>query len=315
MSADAGVGGIGARSGAGPRTVVVTGASAGLGYFAAEQLAAAGHRVVLAVRSPERGAAAAAAIRARVPGASVELLDLDLADLTSVRAAADRLETLGPVDAVLNNAGVVGAHSLRRTRQGLELQMGTNHIGHFAWTALVLPQLERTSGRVVHVGSIAHTYARLSRRNPLAIGVYVDHYRYAQSKLAVELFGFELAQRLADSGSSVSSVVAHPGFSLDSLTPAREGVTAARDEAAWAKTGQRLWAQGKDAGAAPLVHAAVGDDVESGQYWGPSGVLQLRGGPAVVRALPHAHDRNTAARLWRASEHATDVRFALPAYA
>lgn len=302
------------------RTVVVTGASAGLGYHAAEQLAAAGHRVVLATRDPERAAAAERSIHAHVDGADTALLHLDLADLDVVRAAADTLTRIAPdgVDALLNNAGVVGAGSLRRTAQGTELQMGTNHLGHFAWTALTLPLLERRAGRVVHLGSIAHRWARLDRHDPLGAGpAYADHRQYGRSKLAVMLFGFELAERLADAGSSVASVVAHPGFALDVLSPARPDVTASRREPAWVRPARspllRPVVQGKDAGAVPLVHAAVGTDVRSGQYWGPSGRMQLRGPATVVRAEPRAHDRAEAARLWVASERAAGVAFALDA--
>jgi NAD(P)-dependent dehydrogenase (short-subunit alcohol dehydrogenase family) len=310
-----------------PRSVVVTGASAGLGYQAAEQLAAAGHRVVLATRNPEKAAAAERSIRAVVPDAVLEHVHLDLADLDSVRAAADSLARLGPVDAVLNNAGVVGSRERRSTAQGHELQIGTNHLGHFAWTALVLPLLQATGGRVVHLGSISHRWASLDRHDPLGAGYYNGYRQYARSKLAVMLFGFELAQRLADAGSTVSSVVAHPGLALDSLTgrtaavrsaaassgPVPSGPVPSRPEPSWIGPAQRWIAQGKDAGAVPLVHAVVGRDVRSGEYWGPDGWFQLRGGAAVVPAEPRAHDRNEAARLWAASEAAAGVTFALDA--
>lgn len=295
------------------RTVVVTGASAGLGYQAAEQLAAAGHRVVLATRNPERAAAAERSIRQHVPGAALDHLHLDLADLASVRAAATELADRGPVHAVLNNAGVVGSRARQSTAQGHELQIGTNHLGHFAWTGLVLPLLQATGGRVVHLGSISHRWVTLDRRDPLGAGRYNGYRQYARSKLAVMLFGFELAQRLADAGSAVTSVVAHPGLALDALTPPRPEVTVAREEPAWIGAGQRWVAQGKDAGAVPLVHATTGDDVRSGEYWGPDGWFQLRGWAAVVPAEPRAHDRGEAARLWAASEAASGVAFALDA--
>jgi len=299
----------------GPRTVVVTGASSGLGYFAAEQLAGAGHRVVLATRDAARAAAAERSIRRHVRDADLGHVHLDLADLDSVRAAADELGRLEPggVDAIVNNAGVVGSSTLQRTRQGTELQIGTNHLGHFAWTARTLPLLEARSGRVVHLGSIAHRWARLDRADPLGVGRYSSYRQYGRSKLAVMLFGFELAERLADAGSTVSSVVAHPGFSLDLLAPERPDIAASRPEPAWTRPAQRLYAQGKDVGAEPPVHAAVGSDVRSGQYWGPAGWMQLRGPAAVVRAEPRAHDRTEAARLWAASERAAGVAFALDA--
>ncbi|WP_439691652.1 SDR family NAD(P)-dependent oxidoreductase [Curtobacterium sp. SP.BCo] len=297
------------------RTVVVTGASAGLGYFAAEQLAAAGHRVVLATRNETRAAAAERSIRRHVPDADLGQLHLDLADLDSVRAGAANLARLEPdgVDAIVNNAGVVGSGTMQTTPQDTELQIGTNHLGHFAWTASTLPLLEARGGRVVHLGSIAHRWARLDRADPLGVGRYSSYRQYGRSKLAVMLFGFELAQRLADAGSSVASVVAHPGFSLDVLAPDRLDIAASRSEPAWTRPAQRLYAQGKDVGADPLVHAAVGQDVRSGEYWGPSGWMQLRGPAAVVAAEPRAHDRTEAARLWTASERAAGVAFALDA--
>lgn len=305
MSADAG------RA----KRVVVTGASAGLGYHAAEQLAAAGHHVVLATRDPGRAAAAERSIRQFVPDGTLEHLHVDLADLDSVRVAAADLQSRGPVDVLLANAGVVGSRTERWTPQGTELQMGTNHLGHFALTGLVLPMLERTGGRVVHLGSIAHRFAALDQRDPLRVGHYASHRQYARSKLAVMLFGFELAERLADAGSAVSSVVAHPGFALDGLSPDRPLITSARDEPGWFRPGERLFAQGKDAGASPLVHAAVAEGVRSGEYWGPGGPLQLRGPAALVNAEPRAHDRVQAARLWHASERASGVAFALDAFA
>lgn len=305
---------------AGHRTVVVTGSSAGLGYHAAEQLAAAGHRVVLATRDTTRAAAAERSIRRHVDDADLAHLHLDLADLDSVRAAADDLTRLEPdgVDAIVNNAGVVGADEQRTTQQGTELQIGTNHLGHFAWTALTLPVLEQRAGRVVHLGSIAHRWARLDRADPLGAGRYSSHRQYGRSKLAVMLFGFELAERLADAGSPVSSVVAHPGLSLDLLAPDRPDVAPSRAEPTWMRparslSARRLFVQGKDAGAEPLVHAAVAPGVRSGEYWGPSGWMQLRGSATVVRAEPRAHDRTEAARLWTASERVSGVAFALDA--
>lgn len=295
-----------------PKTVVVTGASAGLGYFTSEQLAAAGHRVVLATRNPDKAAAAERSIRAHVDGAAIEHLHIDLADLDSVAAAVDALGDLGPIDAVVNNAGVVGSGERRRTAQGIELQFGTNHVGHFAWTAGVLPMLEQTGGRVVHLGSISHRWARLARQHPERARPYVNYLQYARSKLAVMLFGFELAERLADAGSSVSSVVAHPGFSLDTLAPARPDVVPTTPTPAWVRAGERVWSQGKDVGAEPLVHAAVGPGVRSGEYWGPAGWMQLKGAPAVVPAKPHAHDRIAAAHLWAASERLSGVQLSVP---
>lgn len=287
--------------------VVVTGSTAGLGYFTAERLAAAGARVVLAARSRERAERALAGIRARTPDAEVSWLPLDLADLASVRTAAARLSEGEPIDVLVNNAGVLGARHRGETADGHELMFGTNHLGHFALTALLLARLAE-NGRVVHLGSIAHRFARLDW-DDLENRRYRSFRSYCRSKLAVMLTGFELAERLRAAGSSQLSVVAHPGYSVDELAPRRAALPDATRGTAVSRAVHARFAQGKDEGSAPTVLAAIGADVRNGDFLGPAGWEQLRGEPVPVFARPHAHDRYAAERLWRVSEEATGVRF------
>ncbi|RKR74141.1 SDR family NAD(P)-dependent oxidoreductase [Frondihabitans australicus] len=290
------------------RRVVVTGASAGLGYFVSEQLAATGARVVLACRDEGRAERAAESIRAVVPDADLQIVLTDLADLASTRAAAEQIAADGPVDALVANAGVVGSRRRRVTSDGFELQFGTNHLGHFALVSHLLPAIAAAeAGRIVHVGSIAHRFARLDLDDPMMVRQYRGHLAYSRSKLAVMTFGFELDRRLRESGSTVRSLVAHPGFSLENLTERRPGITRRR----WLPSPliglMRTVSQGKDQGARPLTYAAIGADVQGGEYWGPDGWFQLTGSPALVRAQRHAHSRKVAARLWNLSSRLTRV--------
>ena len=289
--------------------VVVTGATAGLGYFAAERLAALGHQVVLAARSPERAVRAADAVRERVPGADVSTVDLDLADLSSIRSGADALTAGGGVDALLANAGVVGSRRRQTTADGFELQFGTNHLGHFALVSHLLPALsESPRGRIVHLGSISHRFVRLDLDDPMMVGSYSGAVAYARSKLAVMTFGFELDRRLRAAGSRVTSVVAHPGLSLEKLSDPRPPVVEPHRPPAVLTSALHAIAQGKEVGAEPLVHATLGADVQGGEDWGPSGWFQLIGDPAVVPAKKHVRDLVSAERLWTVSADLTKTR-------
>ncbi|MFJ2867515.1 SDR family NAD(P)-dependent oxidoreductase [Kitasatospora sp. NPDC087314] len=286
-------------SGAG-RNVLVTGGNAGIGYFVAEQLAGTGAGVVLGCRDAGRAEAAMASIRSRVPGALVRHLPLDLADLPSLRTAVDGL-ALDRLDAVVHNAGVALDDPPRReTAAGHELMFATNHLGHLALTRWVAPLLAAApASRIVTVGSFA---ARSERLDPDDLQSAVD-YRpkraYGRSKLAQMTFGFELDRRLRAAGSTVLSVVAHPGGALDSLTPSRPPVHVRT-------TGERLrglpaglLVQGKDRGAWPIVRAVLDPQVRGGELWGP-GILGLRGAPRREPVQAHMADRAVAARLWAA---------------
>jgi NAD(P)-dependent dehydrogenase (short-subunit alcohol dehydrogenase family) len=278
------------------RTVIVTGASSGLGRATARALAARGAHVVLAVRDVAKGAAAAATM-----SGDVVVRGLDLADLASIRSFAR--DFTGPIDVLINNAGVM-IPPLGRTADGFELQFGTNHLGHFALTNLLLPRIDR---RVVTVSSNGHRSGRIDfddlawERRP-----YKAFPAYAQSKLANLLFTSELQRRLTEAGSPVLATAAHPGMAttglLDHLHHERPLLHALRRHVT-----SRL-SQSDDDGALPTLHAAVAD-IPGGSYVGPTGFLQGRGAPGLVDRSKAAQDERVARRLWTASEELTGVTF------
>ncbi|WP_030377169.1 MULTISPECIES: SDR family NAD(P)-dependent oxidoreductase [unclassified Streptomyces] len=287
------------------RTFLVTGGNAGIGYFVAEQLAGTGAVVVLGCRDATKAGAAMASIRAHVPGARVRHLPLDLADLSSLRGAAAGLG-VGRLDAVVHNAGVALDHPPRReTADGHELMFGTNHLGHFALTQWLAPLLcAAPAGRVVTVGSFAANSERLDLDDLQSLRDYRPGRSYGRSKLAQMAFGFALDRRLRAVGSTVRSVVAHPGGALDSLTPSRPGVrvTTAGERLRGLPAG--LLVQGKEAGAWPVVRAVLDPEVRGGQLWGPR-VFGMRGAPRSESARAHMTDPDLAARLWATSVELT----------
>lgn len=303
------------------RTVLVTGATAGIGYFAAEGLALLGAQVIIAARNPARAAAAVASIAAHVPGAVVRHEPLDLASLGSVHDAAARLSRLPRLDAVVANAAVVGMPSHLKPRgergpsplttaDGFELFWGTNHLGHFALIAQLLPLLLDSGGRVVHVGSLSYTAPKQPADSlPDPSEPQSDLHKYARSKLAAMAFGFELARRLGDAGAAASSVVVHPGTAMDALSPARAGVGVNQPASSPAlRPLLPLIGQGKHAGAEQLVAGVASPQVANGQYWGPGGAFHLRGRPTRLAPRPVVLDRDVAARLVARSEELSGVR-------
>ncbi|MEU9101018.1 SDR family NAD(P)-dependent oxidoreductase [Streptomyces sp. NPDC048361] len=283
------------------KTFLITGGNAGIGYFVAEQLAATGAVVVLGSRDPAKADAAAFSIRSRVPGADVRHLRLDLADLISLKDSVDRLD-LGHLDAVVHNAGIALDDPPRReSDDGLELMFATNHLGHFALTQWLAPLLcAAPAGRVVTVGSFAARSERLDLDDLQSADDYRPKRAYGRSKLAQMSFAFELDRRLRAAGSTVLSVVAHPGGALDSLTPARPPIHVTTPGERLRAVPAGLVLQGKDAGAWPIVRAALDPEVRGGELWGPR-VFGLRGTPHRESALPHMTDPSVAARLWSAS--------------
>ncbi len=275
--------------------------NAGIGYFAAEQLAGTGAVVVLGSRDAAKADAALTSIRSRVSGAHVRTLRLDLADLSSLRTAVDRLD-VDRLDAVVYNAGVALDDPPRReTEDGHELMFGTNHLGHFALTQWLAPLLSAApAGRIVTVGSFAARSERLDLDDLQSARDYRPKRTYGRSKLAQMSFGFELDRRLRAVGSTVLSVVAHPGGALDSLTPSRPPVRVTTPSERLRALPAGLLVQGKDAGAWPVVRAVLDPDVRGGQLWGPR-VFGLRGTPRREPIPSHTADRAVAARLWAAS--------------
>lgn len=279
------------------RTVVVTGATSGIGRAAARELARGGAHVVLAVRDVERGERVAGEI-----GGSTEVRHLDLTDLATVRAFAERWT--GDLDVLVNNAGVMAVPE-GRTADGFETQIGTNHLGHFALTGLLL---DHVTDRVVTVASSAHRIGRI-RLDDLnwEQGRYQRWPAYGQSKLANLLFTLELQRRLTEAGSPVRAVAAHPGWAATHLQ--RRTGNALQNAAM--VIGNRLLAQSDAAGALPTLFAAT-QDLPGGSYVGPGGPGEWRGHPTLVGRSAAANDAGTARRLWEVSERLTGVSYTIP---
>lgn len=292
------------------RTVVVTGANSGLGAYIAHTLVAKGARVLMACRSPERGAAAV--VEAQQVGAGrAELVVVDLAELESVRAAAERIRELtgDQLDVLVNNAGVM-ATPLRRTADGFELQLAANHIGHAALTWQLMPALRgRPAARVVSVSSILHHRGRIDladlhfeRRR------YRAFQAYTQAKLANLLFAFELDRRARAAGMDLVSVAAHPGLAHTQLA---SNMIRTRGSELFAEVYGvlgRLTSQPAARGALPLLYAATAPDVAGGDYYGPDGFRELRGHPRKVGPSRLARDPDLATEFWQATADMTKVK-------
>jgi NAD(P)-dependent dehydrogenase (short-subunit alcohol dehydrogenase family) len=286
------------------RVAVVTGANSGLGFATARALARAGARIVLGCRTPEKGQSAAARIREAVPAASVEPAVLDLADLDSVRAFAADIPA--PLDLLINNAGVM-APPRRLTRQGFESQFGTNHLGHFALTGLLLGGLQAAPApRVVTVSSTLHRNGTINFDDLQGERQYSRWGAYGQSKLANLMFCFELQRRADQADAPLKSVAAHPGYAATNLQFAGSDRLYER---AFMWIGNRLFAQSADMGALPTLYAGTFPELAGGTYVGPDGRGEQRGHPKVVRAAGKAYDEQAWHRLWEVSEQLTGVHY------
>jgi NAD(P)-dependent dehydrogenase (short-subunit alcohol dehydrogenase family) len=287
------------------RTAVITGANTGLGYETAAALAAKGAHVVLAVRNLDKGKEAADRITNAAPGAGVAVQELDLTSLESVRAAAEQLKSShDAIDLLINNAGVMFTPR-STTKDGFELQFGTNHLGHFAFTGLLLDRVLAAKGsRVVTVSSQGHRFVRGIRFDDLQWERDYGRVRaYGQSKLANLLFTYELQRRLA--GTNTIAVAAHPGGSRTELTRNLPPLLAAATRLA-----EPLF-QDADMGALPTLRAATDSGVLGGQYFGPDGFGEQRGYPKVVASSEPSHDIDAQRRLWAVSQELTSVVYPL----
>ncbi|MGF2945079.1 SDR family NAD(P)-dependent oxidoreductase [Mycobacterium sp. Lab-001] len=289
------------------RVAVVTGSNTGIGYQAAVALAYRGAHVVLAVRDLAKGNAALSRIVAAHPGADVTLQALDLSSLDSVRSAAEALRAAYPrIDLLINNAGVMWTPK-RLTADGFELQFGTNHLGHFALTGLLLDNLLDVRGsRVVTVSSLGHRLRAAIHFDDLQWERGYDRIAaYGQSKLANLLFTYELQRRLAASPEAKTvAVAAHPGGSNTELARNLPAIF----QPLKAVLGPVLF-QSAAMGALPTLRAATDPDVQGGQYYGPDGFLEQRGRPTLVESSGQSHDRELQRRLWAVSEELTGVTF------
>jgi NAD(P)-dependent dehydrogenase (short-subunit alcohol dehydrogenase family) len=295
------------------QTMIVTGGNSGIGFEAARVLAKRRAHVILACRDLAKADDAIAQIRALNPSASLEAMRLDLASLESVHQfARDFAAKSVPLDVLCNNAGVM-AIPHRKTAEGFEMQLGTNHLGHFALTGLLLePLLAAPAGRVVNVSSTAHKMGRMNFDDLQGERRYLKWVAYAQSKLANLLFSYELQRRLEAAGARAISVACHPGYSATNLQAVGPQMTGSRFGAALMNVGNRLLSQSAAMGALPTLYAATSPDVQGGDYVGPDGFFENYGHPKKTTSTARSHDRAAAKRLWEVSEQLTSVRYPLP---
>ncbi len=290
------------------RRAIVTGANSGLGLVTARELAAHGADVVLACRNTAKGEEALREIAAAAPGAAVELAELDLSSLASVQTFAERfLAEHDRLDLLVNNAGVM-APPRRETADGFELQLGTNHLGHFALTGRLIGAMAgREDARVVTLSSNAHKFGRINFEDLQSERRYRRWAAYGQSKLADLMSALELDRRLRARGSTISSLAAHPGYAATNLQTAAAPIA---DRLVMQLTNV-VMAQSADSGALPSLYAATQPGLEGGIYVGPDGVGEFRGHPHEVSPSRAARDPEAAARLWAISEELTGVHYEL----
>ncbi|MBT9465566.1 MAG: SDR family oxidoreductase [Hydrogenophaga sp.] len=291
------------------RTVVVTG-TGGLGFEDASALARAGAHVIIAGRNPKKGTEAVARIRQSVSKAHVGFMALDLASLDSIEAFGESLRrSLDRVDVLINNAAVMSPPMRQVTADGFELQFGTNHLGHFALTAQLMPLLRKgNQPRVISLSSVAARSGAIDFDNLQAERSYKPMPVYSQSKLACLMFALELQRRSDDAGWGIQSIAAHPGISRTDLLPNGAGT--------WSVPGvmrRTLWFLFQPAaqGALPTLFAATSPQAQGGMYYGPDKLGETRGHPTIAKVPPQAMDPGAAARLWIESERLTNVEFPL----
>ncbi len=302
------------------RRALITGANSGIGYYAALELARHGAHVLVGCRDRGKGEAALTRIRAEAPGASAEIALIDLASLDSVRRfAAEELERGVALDLLINNAGVYAPKKRLETKDGFELQFGTNVLGHFALTGLLMPALVRAAEespqrpRVVTLASIAHKRGRIDFDDLQSVKSYGPSVSYCQSKLADLMMAFELHRRLQVAGApaaKVMSVAAHPGVSNTNLFQVGEFGAVERTMRRWVSVAIGVLLNSEVQGALPTLYAATALDAEDGGYYGPQGFKEMRGGdvgPAQIAA--QALDEAVASRLWGECERLTGVEF------
>jgi NAD(P)-dependent dehydrogenase (short-subunit alcohol dehydrogenase family) len=285
--------------------VIVTGANSGLGFEDTRALAKKGAAVIMACRSADKAEDAARQIRAEFPAADLTLMPLDLANLDSVRQfAQDFTQHYKTLNLLINNAGVMALPNRRETADGFEMQMGTNHLGHFALTGLLMPLIAGTRGaRVVNVSSGAHRMGRINFDDLQWEKSYGRWPAYGQSKLANLLFTYELQRRFETAGTDALAVAAHPGYANTHLQ---------RHSGFFGITNHFI-AQSQEMGALPTLYAATMPGVKGGQYFGPDGLFHMRGYPELAESNKRSHDAAVAARLWSVSEELTGVHYELAA--
>ena len=282
------------------RVIVITGANSGIGFEAAKVLTAKGGTVVLACRNEDKAAEAEAAIRAGDPGADTSVVVLDVADLSSVRQGAETIRAAhGHIDILVNNAGIMAVPE-QRSPDGFELQLATNHLGHFALTGLLMDRLLDTPGsRVVSISSQAHRFGSMDFDDLNWDHGYKSWGAYGRSKLANLMFIYELQRRLERAGADTIATAAHPGWTetnLQKYSPMLQFLN-------------RFVAMDPEQGALPTLYAATAPEVKGGDYYGPNGFAEVRGYPKRVGSIQLSHDRAVAEKLWAVSEELTGVHY------
>lgn len=290
------------------RIFLITGGTSGMGFEDARALAAAGARVVIAARNPQRGAEAMARIRQEVPDAQLQFEAIDLADLASVRALSGRLQASLPrLDGLINNAAIMAPSERGTSADGFEMQLATNYLGHFVLTAGLLPLLRRsTAPRIVTLSSIAVHRGRIDFDDLQSLRAYDPYAAYSQSKLACLIFALEFQRRSAAAAWGIQSMAAHPGVAVTELVARGPGLDS--------ETG-RLWSSRREhfqtaaQGALPTLYAATAPEAQGGAYYGPTGPQEVNG-PLGLATIPAAAlDAEAATRLWTVTEGLTETRF------
>lgn len=285
------------------RIAIVTGSSSGIGFETARVLANKNAKVIIAVRNLEKGKSAEEKIRTQNSTVNVTVMELDLADLKSVHKFAKNVQNqYKQLDLLINNAGVM-MPPYSKTTDGFELQFGTNHLGHFALTGLLIDLLKNTpNSRVVNVSSVAHKYGNLNFQDLSWVKrKYKSMNSYGDSKIANMYFTFELSRKLKQNGKNPTVAAAHPGWTATEL----------QRHVRLFDFMNSFFAQDITMGAIPTLYAAVGEDVKGGDYFGPSGFMEMRGYPRQVESNELSHDEEIAQKLWEISENLTEVRFSL----
>jgi len=291
------------------KTALVTGANSGIGYQAALELARHGAHVLLGCRDAAKGEAALQRLLREAPGANAEVVSLDMASLASIRAAAEQIVSrTQPLDLLINNAGVMAVPQRELTADGFERQFGTNHLGHFALTGLLMPALLRAKApRVVTVSSLAHRGGKMAWDNLQSERRYVPWDAYNNSKLANLLFALELERRARARDSKLISIPVHPGVSQTNIVANGPGANDLKTKFLF--TFFKFLTQDDAMGALPTLYAATAEAAKGGEYIGPDGFQGLKGYPTVVQPKPLALDHSVAHRLWDVSEQLTGVTY------
>lgn len=297
------------------KSAAITGVTGGLGVNTAIQLGRHGASLLVTARDDAKAAIALDRIADEAPGTKVEVIELDLADLSQTKAAAEGLvSSVEHLDILINNAGVM-ATPHRLTVDGFEMQMGTNHLGHFAWTAALWPLLNRSQSRVVSVASFAHSWVKGIDLRSLTTEGSPRRYRrwqsYGESKLANLLFALEFDRRVKEAGLEVVSVAAHPGYASTNITATGPSLGRPSLQNMGMHQISRMIAQPAAMGAWPLLMAATDPALAGGEYAGPSNLRQMRGAPKLVGMTRAARDADLADALWTATEHAVGVEFTI----